>query len=352
MKQNITIIWASRWFWKWLAKFITDNFKENINLTITARDEEAWIELAKDLWAKFTMDNIEAVKNADITVFSTPISVIEENIKEVAPFLKKWSLVTDVCSIKKFPSKALEKYSPKWVLVLPTHPMFWPSTWSIAWQIIVLTPIKDEDKNDIRYKFLKSFLEKSWAKVVESNPEEHDKMMAVVQWLTHFDMFVLWETIKRLWIDVKRSLDFVSPIYKIMLASVWRYIYQHPKLHWDIQMYNDEVLNVHRVFMQTTDDFNKMVETKNEDNFINTILDTNTYFWENAKNWQVYTDKIIYLISKQVEIIEKNIWKEISLKNIYTKEIVSWKIKKYENETIYFENNDNFKIDEWDILEK
>ena len=349
MKHNITIIWGTSWFWKWLAKFLLTNFQNNINLIITWRDIKKGEILAKELWCNFTNDNIKSVENADITIFSTPISIIEKTIKQVAPYLKKWSLVSDVCSIKKFPSKALQKYSPKDVLVLPTHPMFGPSTWIIAWQIFVLTPLKQKDKSDNRYIFLKSFLEKSWAKVIESNPVEHDKMMAVVQWLTHFDMFVLWETIKRLNIDVEKSLDFVSPIYKLMLSSVWRYIYQHPKLHWDIQMYNDEVLNVHKVFMQTTNDFNKFVINKDEDNFINTILQTNKYFWKNAEKWQIYTDKVIYLISKQIELIEKNIWKEISLTNIYSKEKITWILEKYENENIFMKDWKNYDINKWEI---
>jgi prephenate dehydrogenase len=41
--------------------------------------------------------------------------------------------------------------------------------------------MNEEDKKDLRYIFLKNFLEKSAAKVIESNPVEHDKMMAVVQ---------------------------------------------------------------------------------------------------------------------------------------------------------------------------
>jgi hypothetical protein len=58
------------------------------------------------------------------------------------------------------------------------------------------------------------------------------------------------------------------------------------------------------------------------------------------------------LISKQVEIIEKNIWKEIELINIYSKEIKSWIIKKYQNETIYFLNWETYSIDEWEIKSK
>ena len=349
MKKNVTIIWWTAWFWKWLAKFSIEKFWNDIHLIITWRDKEKWEKIAKEIWCNFETDNKKAVKDSDITIFSTPISIIEESIKQIAPYLKKWSIASDVCSIKKFPSSALKKYSPKWVLVIPTHPMFGPSTWTIAGQIIVLTPINESNKKDSRYIFLKKFLENSWAKVIESNPIEHDKMMAVVQWLTHFDMFVLWETIKRLWIDVEKSLDFVSPIYKIMLSSVWRYVYQHPKLHWDIQMYNDEVLNVHEVFKETTNHFNKLVEEKNEDEFISTILWTNKYFWKTAKKWQIYTDKIIYLISKQVEIIENNIWKEVELINIYSKEKISWIIKKYYNDIIFFKNWNKYNIDEWEV---
>jgi prephenate dehydrogenase len=106
---------------------------------------------------------------------------------------------------------------------------------------------------------------------------------------------------------------------------------------------------VHKVFMETTNDFNKFVINKDEEWFINTILNTNKYFWENAKKWQIYTDKIIYLISKQVEIIEENIWKEITLINIYSKEKINWIIKKYHNEIIYFKNWEKYDINIWEI---
>jgi prephenate dehydrogenase len=48
--------------------------------------------------------------------------------------------------------------------------------------------------------------------------------MAVVQGLTHYSMFVIGKTIKKYSVDVLKTLDFVSPIYKIMIASVSRYI--------------------------------------------------------------------------------------------------------------------------------
>ena len=348
--QKITIIWATDWFGFWLAKFISKNFSSQVELTITWRKKEKWEKKAKEINAKFLNDNIEAVKNSDITIFAVPINFMIETIKKVAPFLKKNSMVLDVCSIKKWPSEALKKYSPKDVFVLPTHPMFWPFISSIAGQIFVLTPLKEKDKLDERYIYLKNFLTKSWAKVVEESPYEHDKMMAVVQGLTHFNMFVLADTMKNLDFNIKKSFDFVSPIYKIMISSVWRYVSQNPYLYADIQMNNEEILEVHKKFIESTQKFNDYVLQKNEKFFIKTIEESREFFADEAKKWQIYTDKIIFLMSKQIEILEKNIWKEIKLENIYSREKINWILEKLEDRKIFLKNWKILYLDEWNIF--
>ena len=78
------------------------------------------------------------------------------------------------------PSKTLRKYCDDSCIIIPTHPMFGPYVSSIAGQIIVLCP-EDDVKNRAEYKFLKKHLEQTAAKVIETDPKEHDQMMAVVQ---------------------------------------------------------------------------------------------------------------------------------------------------------------------------
>lgn len=344
---KITIIWWSDWFWKWLANFIKQNFKNKVEITITWRNLEKLEKISKEIDCLYSIDNIKSVENADIIIFSVPIWITVETIKNVTPHIKNSSMILDVTSIKKSTSIAMEKYAQKWTLIIPTHPMFGPYVSTIAWQIFVLTP-KEEDKKDSRYLFFKNFLEKNDAKVIETTPIEHDKMMAVVQWLTHFDMFVLWETIKRLWLDIEKSMNFVSPIYKIMISSVARYLNQNPKLYSDIQIYNTEVLQVHKVFMETTNDFNNFIKNKDEENFIKTVQNTAKYFWKNSKEWQEYTDKIIYMIWNQIEKAHKNIWKEIEIKNIYDKSKIEWILEKIENNFLYI-NNKKYNLNIWEI---
>lgn len=348
--QKITIIWWSDGFWKWLAWFILKNFRNEVELTITWRNEEKLKKVWEELKCNYTSDTLSVISNSDITIFAVPIAYTEKIIEIFAPYLKIWSMVLDVTSIKKWPSEALVKFSPKWVLVLPTHPMFGPFISTIAGQIFVLCPVNKKDKLDKRYIFLKDFLIKSWAKIVEETAKEHDKMMAIVQWLTHFNMFVLADTMKNLKFDINKSFNFVSPIYKLMISSVWRYVWQNPKLYWDIQMNNTEVLTVHKEFMKSTEKFNKYVEEKDEDSFIENIEKSAQYFWENTKEGQNYTDKIIFMLWKQIELAEKNIWKEIVLENIHSRDEKLWILEKLENRKLYMKNWEILEIDEWNIL--
>lgn len=348
-KYSITIIWWTSGFWKWLALFLLRKFSSEIEITITWTNEQNTKKVASELICKYSTDNINAAKDADIVIFSVPIWLTEEIIRTVWPHIKSWSLVMDVTSIKNTPSKAMIESVNKDVLVIPTHPMFGPFISTIAWQIIILTPDYKTKKNN-RYKILKSFLENENAKVFEVSPVEHDKMMAIIQWLTHYNMFILWETIKRLKVDIKQSFDFVSPIYKILISSIGRYANQNPKLYSDIQMSNPEILDIHKVFIDSANDYSSYIKNKDEKQFIDSLEETKEFFWDNADYWQKYTDKIIFMISRQIEKIENNIWNKITMLNIYSKEKIGWVLKEYRDEICILDNGEKYDINEWEVL--
>ena len=184
--KNVTIIGGTRGLGKWIANELS---KDGFNVTITSRNKTSGEKIAKKIKAHYSNDNIEAIENADLIVFSVPIDSMVETIKDVAPYAPEKSLLMDITSVKKEPAETLMKYSPKNTEILPCHPMFGPREPSIEGQVIILTPIEDRSKKS--FEIIKKFFEKKNAHIVISTPEEHDKIMSVVQGITHFSYLTL-----------------------------------------------------------------------------------------------------------------------------------------------------------------
>lgn len=350
MHKIVVIGWTS-WFGKWLCEFIVQNFdKKDFSLVMTWRDEVKWAEISKNLWCGFSTDNISCVKDADIVIVSVPINITEKVIKEVAPHLKHWAVIWDVTSVKQIPAKTMYENVPDWVIVIPAHPVFWPFVKKIIWQVIVLTT-DEKTKKTAEYIFLKKFLGKVWAKLIETTALEHDRFMSVIQWLTHYCLFVTAETMRRMKVDIAFSQNFVSPVYKMMISLISRYMNQNPRLYADIQIHNNQNIDMHDVFINVAKDFSGFVKDADVESFVWTLENTSKFFGPQADKWQKYTDRLIYLCAKQLEKLNKNIWKQLSFENIYTKQILKWVVKSYDDENIYLEDWQKFIYDEWIILD-
>ncbi|MCX6744768.1 MAG: prephenate dehydrogenase/arogenate dehydrogenase family protein [Candidatus Parcubacteria bacterium] len=131
-------------------------------------------------WAK-----LEQVCQCDWVIVSVAISATEDMIKQIAPLLKKGSLVMDVCSVKVFPSQWLEKYISKDNEIMATHPMFGPDSAAnglkdLQW---VICPLRISPDKLAEVKKVLNGLE---VKIIETTPQEHDKETAISLALVHF----------------------------------------------------------------------------------------------------------------------------------------------------------------------
>ena len=65
----------------------------------------------------------KAVKDADLVILATPLSTFKPIIKEISPFLKKGSIVTDTGSAKHAVIEELKDLIPKDIEFIPGHPI-------------------------------------------------------------------------------------------------------------------------------------------------------------------------------------------------------------------------------------
>lgn len=338
-KPRIAIIGGYGGMGKFFAEFFA---KEGFQVVITGPTEITGREVARKLKVRYEKDNSKAAKDADIVMVSVPISVTLNVIKEVAPHVKKGSLLMDVTSVKEKPCEFMDKFSGKGVEVIGTHPIFSHRVGSLEGQVFVLTPIRGKKW----LPWLRKFLEEHKARVFETTPEEHDTVMAVVQGLTHFAYISVGKTLKRLNFDIKESRKFSSPIYELMLDMIGRVLGQNPELYASIQMQNPRIPKIHEVFLETASELSDSVKRKDEEKFMKIMKDAARHF-DDMDRAMGRSDKAIYSLVSELDLLKNSLDKELCLRHIYSGKIHLGIVKSVTPETVILD--DNGKISELKI---
>lgn len=162
-----------------------------------------------------------------VVIVSVPIGVTEAVIREVGPHMKTNSLLMDLTSLKKGPVRAMLETSSSEVIGL--HPLFGPGVQSLEGQNIVLCPAR----GDRWPPWVRDVLGKGGANLIETTPERHDEIMAVVQALNHLDTIVLGLAIRRSGIAREVLEAFSTPMFRGKLAMIDK-VFSHPELHTEI----------------------------------------------------------------------------------------------------------------------
>ncbi|MDD1718966.1 MAG: prephenate dehydrogenase/arogenate dehydrogenase family protein [Methanoregulaceae archaeon] len=182
--------------------------------------------------------NREIASDSDLVMVSVPIRSTTGVIHEIAPVLSESQIFCDLTSLKAAPVKAMLESRAK---VVGFHPMFGPGVQSLLDQTIVVTPARCDEES------LGSILEifrGEGASITITTPDHHDRMMAIVQGLTHFVTLGIAETMRSVGTRPGETRAFMSPVYQIEMGLVGRLLSQEPGLYADIIQLNPYVPEV------------------------------------------------------------------------------------------------------------
>lgn len=193
--------------------------------------EPIFSRYAKKVLLSDEASNEEIAKAADVLVFTVPIANTVEVIESLIPVIRKDQLLLDFTSIKEKPCETMLKSSAS---VIGMHPMFGPSVTSLEGQTVVLCPVRPGEW----LEWIVDLLRKEQATVIQTAPERHDRMMAVVQCLVHFTSLVFSKTMKEEGINPKELFEYASPVYRMQLYIAGRIAGQSAELYRDIQFQN------------------------------------------------------------------------------------------------------------------
>ena len=181
----------------------------------------------KDNWDKRT----QLLENADLVILAVPINQTISIINDLPP-LPKSCILADVTSVKQAPLKAmLAKHSGP---VVGLHPMFGPDSPGMIKQVVVVC----DGRDSAAYAWLIEQMTVWGAQIHTTQAKVHDKAMAFIQVMRHFNTFVYGQHLQQENPDLSELIAFSSPIYRLELAMVGRLFAQAPSLYADI-IFND-----------------------------------------------------------------------------------------------------------------
>ena len=190
----------------------------------------------------------------DLAIVSVPIESTTDVVKKLSPHLPPDCILADITSIKSRPVQEMLDAHPGPVVGM--HPLFGPSTSSMDKQIIVVTPGRNDDAS----RWLIDQLSTWGSIIVKAEPEEHDEIMGVVQTLRHFATFAFGQFLARRRIDLHRTLEFSSPIYRLELGMVGRLFTQDPSLYAEIILASPERRGLLKEYMASLNANLEMIE--------------------------------------------------------------------------------------------
>jgi prephenate dehydrogenase len=178
-----------------------------------------------------TADVVETARVCQVVVVSVPISV-------TSTVIEKAMLESSVSE------------------VIGCHPLFGPQIDSIAGQRIVLCPARVKKW----LPWLKDILGRNGALVVETTPEEHDQMMAIVQGLNHFNTILMGMVLSRTGISISDLMKFATPVFKSKMEIIGKVFCQNPRLYAEIITMNPDVCQLIKSYEKSVAELKNLID--------------------------------------------------------------------------------------------
>lgn len=229
---------------------------------------------------------------ADVVMISVPIAATEAVIRQVGPHLRPDALLLDVTSIKVAPMAAMLESTR--ASVVGTHPMFGPGSTSLIGQRVVVC----RGRGDAWHNWVIDSLRARGLTITEAAPDDHDRAMALVQVLTHFQTQVFGLALARTGIPLPASLRFTSPAYLMELYVAARHFAQAAELYGPIEMRNPATAEITEQFQRAAQEISEILATQDQRRFEAIFQEVRAFFGEFALE---ATEQSRFLIDRLVE---------------------------------------------------
>ncbi len=188
--------------------------------------------------------NLNSVLSEKTLFIAVPIRHFESVINDIAPKLSDETTIIDVCSVKIHPVEIMENNLPENIGIIATHPMFGPDSFISNNRLKMMMNNTRDTYN--QFNFWKGFFTDQGIHIMEMSTNQHDRMAAQTQGVTHFLGRMLKEFgIKKTTIDTQGFRDLLDLVDQTC-NDTW-------ELYSDLQLFNPYTNNMIKDLKQATE---------------------------------------------------------------------------------------------------
>jgi prephenate dehydrogenase len=210
----------------------------------------------------------DLVRLCNVIVVAVPISATAGIIKQVGPLLSKDTLLMDLTSLKYEPVKLMLDNSK--AEIIGGHPLLGPQLKDVSGQNVILCPARGKKW----LGWLKEVFKKNKMNVLEATPEKHDKMMAIVQALNHFNTITLGLALAKTNIPLAQINKFSTPIFRTKLDIIKKVFMESPDMYVDIITGNRETGKMLDIYEKSLKDIRGKIKSGEKAKFKETVTKT------------------------------------------------------------------------------
>ena len=216
----------------------------------------------------------DMARECKVVVISVPIVDTIQVIKEIGPLVPREGLIMDLTSVKKGPVEAMLKYTE--AQVVGVHPLFGPNITTPAGLRIALCPGRGEEGlNWIK----KIFQEEGYlTSIIE--PEEHDRLMGIVQGVNHLSTLALALCISRSGFHPGRLKEISTLTFNDRFERIRALLDQPAELFGSLLMDNPLANEFVDNYLSAVEKFIRIAHTSDREKFEQVYISLQQYFNE------------------------------------------------------------------------
>jgi prephenate dehydrogenase len=179
-----------------------------------------------------SLTNAELVDSSDIVLFAVPLHQTVAIIRDLVPRTRPEQLLIDVTSLKVAPVREMLESRAS---VVGLHPMFGGRVAQLVGQTLVACPVRVEAAD---WSGLSRLFSGAGMRIKVTTPEEHDRMMSIIQVLFHMTTMLTGRVLRDLGVDISETLEYTSPSYRLEINLLGRMFAQNGALYSAITQMN------------------------------------------------------------------------------------------------------------------